>query len=61
MSRNLRRAQQITGRAESLVRTAAKPLRSYGFPYRAPSVPKGVEVPEKRSRLGADYARARCG
>ena len=32
MNRNLRRAQQMAGRAESIVRTAAKPLRSYGFP-----------------------------
>ncbi len=38
-----------------MVRSAAKPLRSYGFPYRAPNVPKGVEVPKEPSRLGADY------
>jgi len=37
------------------VRSAAKPLRSYGFPYRAPSVPKGVEVPREPSKLGANY------
>ncbi len=34
---------------------AARPLRSYGFPYRAPNVPKGVEVPAKPSKLGANY------
>ena len=55
MNPNLRRAQLIAGRAESLVRSAAKPLRSYGFPYRAPTVPRGVVVPKKRNRLGADY------
>ena len=55
MNPNLRRAQQIAGRAESLARAAAKPLRNYGFPYRAPSVPRGVDVPKKPARLGADY------
>ena len=47
--------QRLAGRAESAVRTAATPLRSYGFPYRAPNVPKGVEVPREASTLGADY------
>ena len=31
------------------------PLRKYGFPYRAPTVPKGVVVPREPSKLGADY------
>jgi 1-acyl-sn-glycerol-3-phosphate acyltransferase len=53
--RYLRSAQRAAGRAERLVRTAARPLRSYGFPYRAPSVPKGVEVPDEPSKLGANY------
>jgi 1-acyl-sn-glycerol-3-phosphate acyltransferase len=51
----LRRGQRIAGGAESVVRKAAMPLRKYGFPYRAPSVPKGVTVPKKPSKLGADY------
>ncbi|MDJ0768051.1 MAG: lysophospholipid acyltransferase family protein [Ilumatobacter sp.] len=54
-NRYLRTAQRAAGRAESLVRTAAKPLRSYGFPYRAPTVPKGVDVPREPSKLGAGY------
>jgi 1-acyl-sn-glycerol-3-phosphate acyltransferase len=51
----LRRAQRLTGGVERLVRTAARPLRSFGFPYRAPTVPKGVAVPREPSKLGADY------
>jgi 1-acyl-sn-glycerol-3-phosphate acyltransferase len=52
---NMRRGQQIAGRVESAVRRLASPLRKYGFPYRAPSLPKGVAVPERPSKLGADY------
>jgi len=52
---NLRRAQQLAGTAENAVRSIAKPFRNYGFPYRPPNVPKGVEVPPKPSKLGANY------
>ncbi|MEJ7722455.1 MAG: hypothetical protein WKF58_19395 [Ilumatobacteraceae bacterium] len=45
----------MAGRAESVVRTVTLPLRAKGFPYRAPTVPHGVEVPEERAMLGADY------
>jgi 1-acyl-sn-glycerol-3-phosphate acyltransferase len=58
MKPNLRRAQLLAGRAEALARTAAKPLRKYGFPYRAPTVPRGVEVPKPPSKLGANYDTA---
>ncbi len=51
----LRSARRAAGTAERIVRSVARPLRSYGFPYRAPSVPKGVEVPREPSRLGANY------
>lgn len=54
-NRYLRSAQRAAGAAESLVRAAARPLRSYGFPYRAPTVPRGVEVPREPSKLGAGY------
>jgi 1-acyl-sn-glycerol-3-phosphate acyltransferase len=54
-NRYLRSAQRAAGRAERAVRTVAKPLRRYGFPYRAPTVPKGVHVPAETSRLGANY------
>lgn len=53
--RYLRAGQRAAGKAESVVRRAAMPLRTHGFPYRAPSVPKGVEVPREPSKLGADY------
>jgi 1-acyl-sn-glycerol-3-phosphate acyltransferase len=53
--RYLRAGQRAAGAAESVVRKAAMPLRSYGFPYRAPTVPKGVEVEREPSRLGANY------
>jgi 1-acyl-sn-glycerol-3-phosphate acyltransferase len=33
-------------------------LRSSGFPYRRPTVPRGVEVPAEPPRLGADYDTA---
>jgi len=54
-NRYLRTAQRAAGTAESAVRAAAKPLRNYGFPYRPPSVPKGVDVPADPSKLGAKY------
>jgi 1-acyl-sn-glycerol-3-phosphate acyltransferase len=53
--RYLRAGQRFAGRAETVARKAATPLRNYGFPYRAPSVPKGVVVPKEPSKLGADY------
>jgi 1-acyl-sn-glycerol-3-phosphate acyltransferase len=53
--RYLRAGQRLTGRAERAIQKAAMPLRSYGFPYRAPTVPKGVEVPEEPSTLGAEF------
>ena len=51
----LRRAQQVTARVEAAVGSAARPLRNFGFPYRAPTVPRGVEVPPEASGLGAHY------
>ena len=51
----LHRAQRAAGGVEGVVRTAASPLRSYGFPYRSPTVPRGVEVPADPPSLGADY------
>ena len=33
----------------------AAPGRNLGFPYRAPTVPRGVEVPAEPPSLGADY------
>jgi 1-acyl-sn-glycerol-3-phosphate acyltransferase len=53
--RYLKTGQRAAARAERAVQKAARPLRSYGFPYRAPNVPKGVAVPRKPSKLGANY------
>ncbi len=58
MNSNVRKAQQLAGKAESAVKAVAKPLRNYGFPYRAPNVPKGVTVPKEPSKLGANYDTA---
>ena len=46
-----KRAQQFAGRAEQTIRSVAKPLAKYGFPWRAPTVPRGVEVPESLTLL----------
>ncbi len=53
--RRIRRAQRAAGRVENAVRRIARPLQATGFPYRAPSVPRSVEVPDDRLPLGADY------
>jgi 1-acyl-sn-glycerol-3-phosphate acyltransferase len=55
VNRNVRKAQQLAGKAESAVKAVAKPLRNHGFPYRAPTVPKGITVPKEPSTLGANY------
>jgi 1-acyl-sn-glycerol-3-phosphate acyltransferase len=52
---DLHRAQRAAGAAEDAVRRALTPLRNFGFPYRAPTVPRGVEVPPEVSGLGAHY------
>ena len=51
----LRSAQRVAGKVEQVVRSAAKPLRSYGFPYRSPNVPKRMVVPKQPSKLGSNY------
>lgn len=51
----IRGAQRLSGSVESLARRAAAPLRRYGFPYRTPTVPRGVDVPADPSTLGAAY------
>ena len=55
VERNLQRAQRAAGAAEDALRRATMPLRNFGFPYRAPTVPRGVEVPPEVSGLGAHY------
>lgn len=51
----LRRAARVGAVVEGAVARAARPVRTVGFPYRAPLVPKGVEVPDEPSKLGADF------
>jgi 1-acyl-sn-glycerol-3-phosphate acyltransferase len=51
----LRRAARAAGQVERAVGRATAPGRNIGFPFRAPSVPRGVEVPEEPPSLGADY------
>ncbi len=51
----VRRAARLGGSAERVVTRIAKPARNLGFPYRKPTVPKGVEVPPAPAKLGADY------
>lgn len=48
-------AQRAAGAVENTVRLAARPLAKHGFPYRKPSVPKGVVVPRPPSELGDVY------
>jgi 1-acyl-sn-glycerol-3-phosphate acyltransferase len=51
----MKRAQKLAGKAEGAVRQATTPIRNFGFPFRAPTVPRGVEVPPEVSGLGAHY------
>ena len=52
---SLRSAARLAGAAEQALSRADRPLRNSGFPYRAPTVPSGVEVPTEPPTLGADY------
>jgi 1-acyl-sn-glycerol-3-phosphate acyltransferase len=52
---SIRAAQRAAGVVEDAVRTVAKPLAKYGFPYRTPTAPKSVVVPRAPSTLGAAY------
>jgi 1-acyl-sn-glycerol-3-phosphate acyltransferase len=51
----INRAQRAAGGVENALRTASSPLRNFGFPYRAPTVPRGVDVPCEPPSLGAEY------
>src|SRR5688500_6653644 len=51
----LRRIARAGGAAERVARRVTKPVRALGFPYRAPTVPKSVDVPKEPSKLGADF------
>ncbi len=51
-----RRAQRLAGTVERGIRSVAKPLAKFGFPWRSPTVPRGVVVPEEPDTLGANFA-----
>ena len=44
--------------ASSALQAALRPARNLGFPYRKPTVPKGVVVPPETNTLGADFETA---
>ena len=54
-SSHIKRAQRLAGTAERAVSQVTTPLRNFGFPYRIPTVPRGVEVPPEVTGLGAHY------
>jgi 1-acyl-sn-glycerol-3-phosphate acyltransferase len=54
----LRRMTRLASRAERAVTVVTRPIASRGFPYRAPTVPSGVEVPKEPPQLGADFDTA---
>ncbi|MEZ5250648.1 MAG: lysophospholipid acyltransferase family protein [Ilumatobacteraceae bacterium] len=51
----LRRAAKVGDLVAGPMRTVLRPTAKVGFPYRKPTVPRGVVVPEEASKLGADY------
>ncbi len=53
--RRLREAARAAGRLERAAARVTAPGRNVGFPYRAPTVPRGVVVPAEPPALGADY------
>lgn len=52
---SLRRAARVVDAVSSPLQAVLKPTRALGFPYRPPTVPRGVTVPPEPSKLGADY------
>ncbi len=51
----LRRGARMIDAVSAPLQLALKPTRAMGFPYRRPTVPRGVVVPPDPSKLGADY------
>ncbi len=51
----LRRMAKVGDVASSALQAGLKPVRALGFPYRKPTRPKGVVVPEEPSKLGSDF------
>jgi 1-acyl-sn-glycerol-3-phosphate acyltransferase len=53
--RRLREAARAAALLERAASRVTAPGRNVGFPYRTPTVPRGVEVPAEPPFLGADY------
>jgi 1-acyl-sn-glycerol-3-phosphate acyltransferase len=53
--RRLREAARAAAMLERAAGRITAPGRNVGFPYRAPTVPRRVEVPQKAPSLGAAY------
>src|SRR3954449_9750779 len=51
----LRRATRVGDVASATLQRGLRPVRNVGFPYRKPSVPRGVVVPVDPSKLGANF------
>lgn len=51
----LRRASKTVDMLAVPAKLALKPTRNLGFPFRAPTVPKGVDVPAAPPTLGVHY------
>lgn len=52
---SLRRLTRLVAPVERATTTVGKLAGSRGFPYRAPTVPVGVQVPTEATQLGADF------
>lgn len=51
----LRRMSKLGDAASSALQAGLRPVRNLGFPYRKPTVPRGVVVPAEPSKLGANF------
>ncbi len=51
----LGRATRVADSVEKLGTPVIRRIRTVGFPFRPPTVPRGVEVPTKEPELGIDY------
>ena len=49
------KAARVAATFERATSGLVRKVGAYGFPYRAPTVPRGVEVPDEPSKLGADF------
>lgn len=50
-----RMARRLAGTDVPVVGRLRRPLQALPFPYTAPTAPKGYEVPEKPSKVGANF------